>query len=186
MPVSLGWRVLSNVIPHFYSICCLPPTAWQDSSHTHFGNKYVCTMCGAPPSIILSSSRHRAEIGDGGFLCRAWNRRRHVRPLAARWLGCGAWRGGDNLNAAPINRVNGRDLVQFHPNSEARTGPWRDSVLGLSSVVFIQWRKILAILQSVYSSPSNLQWFQSNSIHHYHILNTIHRSISSSPILLHL
>ena len=186
MPVSLGWRVLSNVIPHFYSICCLPPTAWQDSSHTHLGNKYVCTMCGAPPSIILSSSRHRAEIGDGGFLCRAWNRRRHVRPLAARWLGCGAWRGGDNLNAAPINRVNGRDLVQFHPNSEARTGPWRDSVLGLSSVVFIQWRKILTILQSVYFSPSNLQWFQSNSIHHYHILNAIHRSISSSPILLHM
>ena len=112
--------------------------------------------------------------------------RRHVRPLAVRWLGCGAWQGGDNLNAAPINRVNGRDLVQFHPNSEARTGPWRDSVLGLSSVVFIQWRKILTILQSGYFSPSNLQWFQSNSIHHYHMLNTIHRSISSSPILLHM
>ena len=108
-------------------------------------------MCGARPSIILSSSRHRAEIGDGGFLRRAWNRRRHVRPLAARWLGCGAWRGGDNLNAAPINRVNGRDLVQFHPNSEARTGPWRDSVLGLSSLVFIQWRKILTILQYILS-----------------------------------
>ena len=149
MPVCQGWRVLSNVIPHFYSICCLPPTAWQDSSHTHFGNKYVCTMCGARPSIILSSSRHRAEIGDGGFLRRAWNRRRHVRPLAVRWLGCGAWRGGDNLNAAPINRVNGRDLVQFHPNSEARTGPWRDSVLGLSSLVFIQWRKISTILQYI-------------------------------------
>ena len=119
---------------------------------------------GPAPSIILSSSRHRAEIGDGGFLRRAWNRRRHVRPLAASWLGCGAWRGGDNLNAAPINRVNGRDLVQFHPNSEARTGPWRDSVLRLSSLVFIQWRKILTILQSVYFIPSYLQWFQSITI----------------------
>ena len=140
-----------------------------------------------PPSIILSSSRHRAEIGDGGFLRRAWNRRRHVRPLAARWLGCGAWRGGDNLNAAPINRVNGRDLVQFHPNSEARTGPWRDSVLGLSSLVFIQWRKILTILQYILSHHicNGFNPTQS-SIHHYHMLNTIHRIISSSPILLQM
>ena len=143
----------------------------------------LCVGPRHPSFFHLLVTEPRLEMED---FSAAWKRRRHVRPLAARWLGCGAWRGGDNLNAAPINRVNGRDLVQFHPNSEARTGPWRDSVLGLSSVVFIQWRKILTILQSVYFSPSNLQWFQSNSIHHYHMLNTIHRSISSSPILLHM